>query len=51
MIPPSWVDPLRRPRRPVQHVIADIAAGTVSWTGESAGVLDELMAGLLLGRT
>ncbi|MGF1645551.1 MAG: DUF222 domain-containing protein [Kineosporiaceae bacterium] len=44
MIPPTWVDPLRRPRRPVQHVVADAVMEMTSWTREPVGVLDGVTA-------
>jgi hypothetical protein len=47
MIPPAWVDPQRRPRRPVQHVIADTLAEIVSWTREPAGILAGTMVDVL----
>jgi hypothetical protein len=55
MTPPAWVDPRRRPRRPVQHVIADTLAEVTAWTREptpTGGVdppdtLDDLVADLM----
>jgi hypothetical protein len=41
MTPPPWVDSRRRPRRPVQHVIADTLAQMESWTRAAAGATVE----------
>jgi Domain of unknown function (DUF222)/HNH endonuclease len=45
VIPPPWVDPERRPRRPVQHVIADTVSEVATWSRDRSSESPDTMTG------